>query len=963
MKRLGLLYLFSLINLIVFGQTPAHFFLGEDELSGVHIYDLHQDRALNYWVASNKGLYKYDGYDFELIECTDMLSPSVFNVVSDSKDNIYCHNLSGQIFKINAEGCEVYYQIPDSLITPLINIQIDHEDRLVILTNGLIQIGPEKSPHVLPNFKMEQGESIIMPNNELFVVGKFQGTFQTIHMSRSDTVYNEISSGGLIDKNAYLFPVFNGTDLLLFDRTTGLFFKTDADSVIPISYLDSEESHFGIYTKRDLYWTPNATGGVLVFPDITDPVLNRKSIFNDYKISSLFEDHEGNILLGTFNHGIVVIPKTVVTDIDLDDVEGNLSRICKTPGTGIAFGTSEGGMGIVQADGIMDYFTQASAAPIELLEFMPSEKSYLVGSYSSCIINPKKKKKDPLEIGTLKDLKPLGNGDYLIALNTGITLYRPFGYPTDLFSSDPEPISNFLDRKIYIGRTYAVDYDSINQTVYVSTSTGLKQIDKEGIHEVKVDGKDILCRDLLYLNDKMYVATNDNGILIFRNNELEAHWTSENELISDATEFILSDGELIFITTDKGIQLLTQEGETHLFLNKSNGLYADHVIDVELNNGYLWVLHQKGLQQVDLGKIEKDNYTPQVVLESVHVNNSSVPIMDKPGTFGYDENKFVFSFSSKSLKYRNEISYLYRLKGIDEEWQKKSYTDNYAEYKTLPPGVYEFQVKTTYRSAESEVVSYAFSISAPFWTRWWFYAAIIAVLVLALYLYFLRQMRKQKRKAKIQEELYESKLTAIQAQMNPHFIFNSLNSIQDLVLKNDAENAYIYISKFALLVRNTLNHSDKDFIDFNQELASIELYLTLEKLRFKHAFNYTITAPEEAEIQIPPMLVQPFIENSLVHGLLHKEGAKVLSVEFELEESAMVCTITDNGIGREEAKLIQKRQHSDHESFALKAIKKRLEILEFRYGGKFELQYVDLKEEGNPAGTQVILRIPYLKNY
>lgn len=970
MKKLCLLYFSVLINLIGVGQTPAHFFLGEDELFGVHIYDLHQDKALNYWIASNKGLYKYDGYNFELTECRDILSPSVFNVTSDSKGNIYCHNLSGQIFKINKEGCEVYYQIPDSLMNPLINIQIDYKDNLIVLAKSLIKISPEKTPLILPNFKMLQIESIILPDRELFVVKKFRDTFQTIYMSRSDTVYNEIPLVRLIEKKSCLLPVFNGTEIILFDRATNLFFKMVKDSLIPISHLSSDPAHLGIYAhlgvhvNRDLYWVPKASGGVLVFPDINDPVRNQKSIFNDFKISSFFEDQEGNILMGTFNHGIIVIPKSVVTDIDLDGVEGSLSSICKAPENGIAFGTSAGNMGIVNSNGTMDYFNQVSSSSIEFLEFMPNEKSYLVGSYDNYVITPQREKKEPLKLGAIKDLKPLNNGDYLIALNTGVTLYRTFGNPTDLFSNDNEPILNSLDhKKYYLGRTYAVDYDSINKTIYICTSNGLKQINKEGTKTVKINGKNILCRDLLYLNDKMYVITHNNGILIFQNNELNGHWTSENELVSNTTELILSDGEFIFITTSKGIQILTQQGETYLFLNKSNGLYADHIIDVELNNGYLWVLHQKGLQKVDLSKIEKDHFTPEIVLESIHINNLPVPILEKSRTFRYDENKFAFSFSSKSLKYRNEINYLYRLMGVDEEWQKKNYADNYVEYKTLPPGTYEFQVKATYRSTESDVVSYTFSISAPFWSKWWFHVSIILTLVLAMYLYLLYQMRKKMRTAKIQEELYESKLTAIQAQMNPHFIFNSLNSIQDLVLKNDAENAYTYISKFALLVRNTLNHSDKDFIDFNQELASIELYLILEKLRFKDAFNYKIIAPEDVDIQIPPMLIQPFIENSLVHGLLHKQGAKVLSVEFELEEDVLVCTITDNGIGRKEAKLIQKRQYTDHESFALKAIKKRLEILEFRYGGEFDLQYVDLMEQGNSAGTQVILKIPYLKNY
>ena len=131
--------------------------------------------------------------------------------------------------------------------------------------------------------------------------------------------------------------------------------------------------------------------------------------------------------------------------------------------------------------------------------------------------------------------------------------------------------------------------------------------------------------------------------------------------------------------------------------------------------------------------------------------------------------------------------------------------------------------------------------------------------------------------------------------MNPHFIFNALNSIQDLILKGDVENSYSYITTFSNMVRKTLKYSERDFIEISQELKLLELYLSLEKLRFKKDLDYVIQTEQVDELMIPPLLVQPFVENSLVHGLLHKEGKKKLTITITLGEMC-VCTIEDNGV-------------------------------------------------------------------
>ena len=250
-----------------------------------------------------------------------------------------------------------------------------------------------------------------------------------------------------------------------------------------------------------------------------------------------------------------------------------------------------------------------------------------------------------------------------------------------------------------------------------------------------------------------------------------------------------------------------------------------------------------------------------------------------------------------------------------------------------------------------------FSIDFPFWQKWWFYALFASLILFLSYLFYTRRLKIQSIKAAQLNELNASKLIAIQSQMNPHFIFNALNSIQDLVLKGDIDNSYTFITKFSNLVRRTLLYSDKDFIEFDQEIKLIELYLSLEKLRFKESLTYSINTNNIEDIKVPPMLIQPFIENALLHGLLHKSGLKTISIDFELKDQ-LICTITDNGIGRKKATEIRERQRADHESFSSNAIKNRFEILERHFGGDLGFEIQDLSENDLPSGTKVILKIP-----
>ncbi len=226
--------------------------------------------------------------------------------------------------------------------------------------------------------------------------------------------------------------------------------------------------------------------------------------------------------------------------------------------------------------------------------------------------------------------------------------------------------------------------------------------------------------------------------------------------------------------------------------------------------------------------------------------------------------------------------------------------------------------------------------------------------------FLLLELEETQKRVELEKQSRNSELKSLKAQMNPHFMFNSLNSIQDLILQQNTDASYDYIVLFAELVRNTLDYSKKDFIDIEKELKFLEVYLQLEKLRFSNDFNYSIKYTNTDGLSVPSLIVQPFIENALLHGLLPKIGAKKLEINFIFNDH-LICTITDNGIGRVQSK--QQKKADNHESFALKAIKQRLEILKEQYDKDVGYTVHDLYDNKIATGTKIEIRMPFQKKY
>ena len=259
-------------------------------------------------------------------------------------------------------------------------------------------------------------------------------------------------------------------------------------------------------------------------------------------------------------------------------------------------------------------------------------------------------------------------------------------------------------------------------------------------------------------------------------------------------------------------------------------------------------------------------------------------------------------------------------------------------------------------------------------------AIVIAALILLSSLFFFGRMRARKKAELITMELREtqkrlalekqyreSELKALKSQVNPHFIFNALNSIQEYIILNKKNEASDYLGKFADLIRTYLSHSDTGVISLQEEIESLRMYLDLESLRFEDTLSYEMHISgmlNKETTHIPTMLIQPYVENALKHGLLHKKENRKLIVSFANSEGNNIqCIIEDNGVGRKKAKEFQENRPALHKSFAAKATEERLNLLNYGKDKKIGVEILDLYDENNLAiGTKVLLSIPTLKH-
>lgn len=337
------------------------------------------------------------------------------------------------------------------------------------------------------------------------------------------------------------------------------------------------------------------------------------------------------------------------------------------------------------------------------------------------------------------------------------------------------------------------------------------------------------------------------------------------------------------------------------------------------------------------------------------------------------ENFFSLEFSALDYTNPSKNLYRYKLENYDDDWIFANSMQRKAEYRKVSPGTYRFLVTGSNNDGvwSTDIMSLTIVVSPPWWKSWIFrisLAALIIVLVWGLIYLRINNIRKkhevEKKILGIEKQMFELEQKALRLQMNPHFIFNSLNAIQNFVLSNDTDKAVNYLAKFSHLMRMILANSTVSHIPLKDELKALTYYMDLERLRFDDKFVYTIKVDpsiDEEFVEIPPMLFQPYVENAIIHGLVNSPKDGLLEIRLEhARKGALRCIIQDNGIGREKAIELRAKSGIKRQPKGMTITQERLQILNKQTSSNSQVLVTDLKDKhGNPAGTRIELEIQF----
>ena len=443
-----------------------------------------------------------------------------------------------------------------------------------------------------------------------------------------------------------------------------------------------------------------------------------------------------------------------------------------------------------------------------------------------------------------------------------------------------------------------------------------------------------------------------------------------------------NDRDIWLGTTQGLLKYLPSLGKVQTF-TLADGIQStqfDALAAMKYSDNSLWFGGNNGITIVEPDQIHFLQEPPIVQLTDIRINDLPPEALRDEITWAtnltelknihrtYDDNTLSFGFVAIDYSDPTSTQLKYKMDGIDEDWVLlEKGAPGFARYPKMPEGSYTFQILGANSDGVWAKDPYLLKITVdpPYWRTLWFRTLVGTGIFMVISLFFFLWIWRVREKEQLNTRVAENKLAALRAQMNPHFIFNSLNSINGFILGKKTTEASNYLVRFSKLMRMILDFSRQPFVALEEEIELIRLYLEVEGMRLKIPFSYDIRVSEELdpfEVQVPTMVIQPFIENAIVHGLSSKaEGEGRVEVEI-LEENnqCLKCIIRDNGIGRQKAAAIQAQKGRKHQSHAMEINRERLALLSKGTGMTFTFSVEDLTDnQGAPAGTQISMLLPY----
>lgn len=465
----------------------------------------------------------------------------------------------------------------------------------------------------------------------------------------------------------------------------------------------------------------------------------------------------------------------------------------------------------------------------------------------------------------------------------------------------------------------------------------------------------------------IWITTVQNGLLKYAINENKySHHTAKTGLSSDLViELSPVIKNRIFIATRNKLNMLDLSSNHITVYAQTDGLPESSIstpVFYDSNRNNIWIGYHNQVAAIPFMPLVNMVPEPKLTIESLTIRNDSTQYFPSGKIFlKYNQNNISIGLSSLDFEGIENNKIFYRLHETDEwrnaEQNKFIYLDN------LESGKYQLQVKLTSiaRRWPDQVRSLEIIIRPPFWKTTWFLVLCSLLIILISYLLNKNRINNIRYRNNLDKQLVELEIKALHTQMNPHFIFNCLNSIKEMILTGQKENASKYLSTFAQLLRDTLEQSTHSFSSLEETINHLERYISIEQIRFDN-FIYNISIDKTivpSEINLPPMLLQPLVENAIWHGLQPLKGEKRLNLSFMKKQHELICIIEDNGIGLNQS--FENKQHEkNHHSIAIENINKRISLLNEKFLLSYKLEMADKKDLSGytGSGTVVTLTIP-----
>lgn len=991
----------------------------DDGLPSNAVYGGMQDSRGYIWFYTEKGIARFDGYEFKTYTVKDGLPTNdIFYITEDQYGKLWFHSFARELVIMDVER--------DSFIT-ISRVDTPTYNPYSILSNGkevwaLQNRGVElffTSAHTIDTLMKDYPKTAQLlqsgyPTNYSyhFAPGHYLG-----FKEQDQQAFIGTSHGHLID--TFFFHNLNKKETKnLSNRTFNsyrffqdkLYIKPINDSLIYCLDLESKhvnkinmKEHLGglpdfvrFYLQDDILQIQTNLGLLIVNEKANIIDIFKPKISSDIQLERIFKDRAGNIWITSKEKGVYLLSAQERNTLQLSlavkgdnaincmdyfnqtiylgSRQGNIYELSPPYSTTtlLCSGSSQyNDIPIIKSiDASKDnlWFIRQSDG-IFHMDLSTQKVQSLEGQIKNLFkfdAKSLKRKSPPTEgTGTIKYLFSVGKDLFWNKHKNELIVGRGFFPYRCILSSDTATIQ-FLAHK----RTYSVAYDS-SETIWLGHNDGLGSF-KNDIYtfhdDIKLlNGKNIW--DLEVGSDNtLWAGTDGYGLVAYNGKNAFCIAGTEDDIIQDV---FISEDEYIWIATNYGVKQIEQrkpldQSAVVNIYNVNSGLVTREANSVIADSQYIFVGTSEGITQIRRQMVHYDSTAPTLYLDQILINGEKIK-KNNIYHLTHNQNELEFFFTALSYKSFGNIQYEYQLMGADRSTIVT--TNRSIRYSNLAPGTYTFNlIATDIQGIKSAALNpIEIIISPPWWQTKLFYVTLVLAItatIIGIYLWRVRNIQqKAEWETQINKQFAALELQALQAQMNPHFVFNALGAIQYFIQTNKKELADNYLAQFGHLMRLFLESSKNKYIKLAEEIKLLNTYIRLEKIRFKQKFDYQLTVAEDISTHntfLPSMLLQPFVENAINHGLFHKDGGGLLSINIKKEDNgALKCIIEDNGIGREKAGEIKKRSKRNYKSRATQITEERLSAL--RKFEDFDIQFniEDLFDHsGNPKGTKVIINIP-----